>query len=345
MPGCVVFLSCRALQYYQYIMKLSHFSVSVLGTKRVLPTQGHWCWIRLQVIMGSFGGHALPGTFFVVFAIWYVIQSFRRYFNSKQRNARFTSTIAFPCDCLCGSLKEMPVEAFCKILFVVVGFVGEIVTGYSDSHFVSATNSQHATMFFFFGISGVVDILVFYRAPLPPDIDYVSVILAFLVECLLFRFHLHGRTELDVLLHTFLIYTIVASAVAIAMEMKYRHNVLGPLARAYFVLLQGTWFWQLAFILYNPVPGATPWKHDDHHELMMATLFFVWHAAVNFILILLIGAAIACCYRRQSGGLQEEGVSMKRLIHRGANGQTLVTLNDDSDLDSDIEFQKPVSRN
>ncbi|KAL8614550.1 hypothetical protein ACOMHN_049850 [Nucella lapillus] len=295
--------------------------------------------------MGSFGGHALPGAFFIAFALWYAIQSFRRYFNSRQRNARFTSTMAFPCDCLCARLKDLPVEAFCKILLVSVGFVGEIVTGFSDKHFVSAGNSQHATMFFFFGITGVVDILVFYRAPLPPDIEYVSVLLAFLAEWLLFKFHLHDRTELDVLLHTFLIYIVIASIAAVAMEMKFRHSLLGPLSRAYFLLTQGTWFWQVGFILYNPFPGATPWKGHDHDEFMMATLYFVWHCAVNFILVLMIGAAIACCYRRRAGGESEEGVSMKRLIHRGANGQTLVALNDDSDLDSDIEFQKPVSRN
>lgn len=294
--------------------------------------------------MGSFSGHALPGTFFVAFAIWYIVQSYRRYFICRLRNSRFTSTVAYPCDCVCGRLKELPLEAFIKIFFVIVGFSGEIITGFSKGHFVSLGNSQHATMFFFFGITGVVDVLVFYRAPLPPDIDYVSNILAFMVEWLLFKFHLHGRTQLDVLLHTLLIYAVIANTIAVAMEMRYRHSLLGPLGRSYFLLVQGTWFWQVGFILYNPVPGATAWKGDDHEELMIATLFFVWHCAVNFILILLIGAAIACCYRRHVGDLQEDGISMKRLIHTGANGQTLVALNDDSDLDSDVEFQKPLPR-
>ena len=295
--------------------------------------------------MGNFEGHALPGTFFIVFSVWYIVQSFRRYFSSQQRNVRFTSTVAFPCDCLCGRLKNMPVEAFLKVLCVAVGFTGEVITGYSDEHFVSLINSQHATMYFFFGFSGVVDILVFYRAPLPPDTDYVSSMLAFLAEGLLFRFHLHGRSELDVMLHMLLFYTIVANFVAVAMEMRYRHSLLGPLGRSYFLLTQGTWFWQMGFILYNPVPGATPWKQDDPDELMIATLFFAWHCAVNFIFILLIGVAVACCCRQRSGYTQEEGMSMKRLIHTGANGQTLVSLNDDSDLDSEVEFQKPPRRN
>ncbi|KAK7107907.1 transmembrane protein 45B-like [Littorina saxatilis] len=295
--------------------------------------------------MGTFEGHVLPGLFFITFAFWYVIQSFRRFFNSRLRNARFTSTVAFPCDCLCSRLKDLPVEAFVKILFAGIGFSAEVITGYREQHFVILGNVQHATMFFFFGISGIIDILVFYRAPLPPDIDYVSALMAFMVEGLLFKFHLHGRTELDVLLHTFLIYTIVANTVAMALEMKYRHSLLGPLSRSYFLLLQGTWFWHVGFILHNPIPNATPWKEDDHDELLMACLFFVWHCAVNFILILMLGAVIACCYRRRAGYAADDSVSMKRLIHTGANGQTLVALNDDSDLDSDIEFQRPLSRN
>jgi hypothetical protein len=38
--------------------------------------------------------------------------------------------------------------------------------------------------------------------------------------------------------------------------MKYRHNILAALSRTYFFLVQGTWFWQVGFILYNPNPYA-----------------------------------------------------------------------------------------
>lgn len=293
--------------------------------------------------MVTFLGYAVPGSLFILFGLWCVFQSFRRFFNCRQRNTRFTSSVVFPCDCLCGRLKDLPVEGGLKILAVLIGIAGELGTAVNKPHVVLLNNSQHASVFFFFGISGVVDILVHYHAPLPPDIDYATVVLAFMVEALLFYFNLHDRTELDMMLHTLLVYTVLANAAAVAMEMKYRNSLLGPLARAYVLLIQGTWFWHIGFIMNNPFPGVVSWKEDGNAELVVASLFYVWHCAVDFIIILMIGASIACCYRRQANYSQDEGVGMKRLIHTGANGQTLVALNDDSDLDSDIEFQKPLS--
>jgi len=60
-----------------------------------------------------------------------------------------------------------------------------------------------------------------------------------------FRFHLHGRTQLDVLIHTLLLYVVYANVLVIVLEIRYRHSVIVALARAYTVLLQGTWFWQV----------------------------------------------------------------------------------------------------
>lgn len=294
--------------------------------------------------MESFGGHALSGSFFILFALWYAVQTFRRYFICRQRNAHFTSTAAFSCDFLCEHLKELPVEALLKIIFVVIGFIGEAFIGFGNGYFTSLSNLQDATMLFFFGMTGVVDLLVFYHAPLPPNTDYVSNIIFLSAEWLLFHFSVHGHKQLDTLVHTLLIYSISASIAAVAMEMHYRHSVLGPLGRSYFFLLQGTWFWHMSFILYNPSPSATPWNGDSDDELMTASLFFIWHCAINFIILLLIGSTIACWYQRQGVNMQEDGVSMKRLIHTSANGQTVVTLND-SDVESDLEFYKPLSSN
>ncbi|XP_067675443.1 transmembrane protein 45B-like [Haliotis asinina] len=293
--------------------------------------------------MGNFGGHALPGSFFIIFAMWYLVRLYQLYYSSKQRNTRFTSRVMMSCPCLPSRLKVLPIEAFVKIFLISVGFSLEIYTGMRHGKFVAVGNGQHATMFFFFGFTGIVDILHYYRAPIPPNTEYISYFIAFMVEGLLFKFHLHGRSELDVLLHTFLVYVIFAGAVSVLVEMRFRHHILASVMRSYLMLLQGTWFWQVAFILFNPIEGATPWKQDDHEHMMIATLYFTWHCGVNFVIVLLIGAVIACCYGHTKVDHHDgDEMSMKRLIHTGANGQTFVSLNDESD--SDVEFQKPVAK-
>lgn len=294
--------------------------------------------------MGNFGGHALPGSFFIVFALWWAVQMFHRYYTAKKRNAKFTSTAIFKCSCLCGKFKDLPVEAYLKIIFVSVGFFLEIYTGFSKEwRFVNLGNGQHATMFFFFGFTGVIDILTYYKCPLPPDMDYISIAMAVTCELVLFKFHLHGRTDLDVLLHTLLIYVIGASVVAVLLEMKYRNSLPCALSRSYITLLHGSWFWQVGWILYPPFNSSYHWEEDNHDQMMIATMIFAWHAAICMLVILGIGGIVAAFHRKFGTYLEDDGIAMKRLIHMSSNGDTVVRLNDD-DSESDIEFEKP-SRN
>jgi len=55
------------------------------------------------------------------------------------------------------------------------------------------------TMFFFFGLNGVVDLTLHWRWPVPPKLDYVTAALGFGVEGFLFYHHLHGRPHMDVM--------------------------------------------------------------------------------------------------------------------------------------------------
>ncbi|KAH3736599.1 hypothetical protein DPMN_043170 [Dreissena polymorpha] len=129
-------------------------------------------------------------------------------------------------------------------------------------------------MFSFFGVNAITDMLVYFKWPIPPNMEYASVILALMCEYLLFMFHLHGRTDLDVLLHTLLLHAIAACMVAFALELKYPDSILCALRRAYFILLQGTWFWLIGWILYPPFEGSYRWDKDDHKQMMIATMIF-----------------------------------------------------------------------
>ena len=42
-------------------------------------------------------------------------------------------------------------------------------------------------------------------------------------------------------------------------------------------MLQGTWFIQIGFLLYNPIPGSIPWNGDEPESVMKVTLIFAWH--------------------------------------------------------------------
>ena len=97
--------------------------------------------------------------------------------------------------------------------------------------------------------------------PVLGQLSYMSFALASLVEGLLFSFHLMGRDMIDTSLHTLLVYTCYACALITLLELHFRYQVLPSLARRFCTLLQGSWFIQTGFILYNPFK-STPWNSE-----------------------------------------------------------------------------------
>ena len=58
---------------------------------------------------------------------------------------------------------------------------------------------QHMTMFAFFLFHCFFELAYYYEVEaIPPYLDYLTVALAFLVEGILFLWHLHGRSMMDV---------------------------------------------------------------------------------------------------------------------------------------------------
>lgn len=244
-----------------------------------------------------------------------------------------------------------------KIFFTTIGFAGEIITAFQNGRFTHLGNGQHATMFFFFGMSGLVDILVHFRFPLPKDVEYIIGTLAFAVEDVLFMFHLHGRTPMDVLIHTLLVYVIHSNVLVGLLEIKYRNNLLVTLARSYVVFLQGTWFWQAGFILYNPIREAEKWDEESHEQMMVVTMIFTWHMAAVFIVMLCTGLVVNIAdrysndrsYSRVGGGETGNSNGDRKYdniplisAETEKSRDKIALLNDESDSGSDdIAFDRP----
>ena len=254
------------------------------------------------------------------------------YFESRRKNRQYKATAIFPCRCCCGRLKNGPTEAYVKILFVVLGTCVEGGAGIDDwikDNDDYQNNLQHTTMILMFGLNAVMDILLHYNFPVPPNSDYITMALAVASEGLLFKFHLHGRTDLDVLVHTLLVYTLLVSTITVLVEMKFRHSIMAALSRAYFTLVQGTWFWQTGWILYPPFPWSFVWDEENHGQIMVATTIFIWHLAINFMIIIGIGFIVAFVQRRFYPGRPGNSVAMKRLLNQDSDGEEGVKLMED----------------
>lgn len=295
--------------------------------------------------MGSFAGHLIPGVFFVSFALWWTVHIWLRYWKARLRSdiKSYKNSATYTCGSCCCQNRSLPIEGFLKITFTVIGIIAEIATGFNGyGYFANIGNAQHISMYSMFLISGVIDILLYFGISLPKNLDYYWASVAFMGEGILFKFHLHERSELDVQIHTLLIYVIFSCAVVVLLELYWQDSFLAGFSRAFLVMLQGTWFIQLGFILYNPIPGGSPWT-SDHHSLTISTVVFTWHAMGIFIIMLTIGGIIKCftttgvktSYKGRTG----DRLAMQRLLQDETdtpNGHTILNM---QDYESETEFQ------
>ncbi|KAL8173732.1 UNVERIFIED_CONTAM: hypothetical protein K2H54_020758 [Gekko kuhli] len=247
--------------------------------------------------MANFKGHALPGSFFFLFGYWWSVKYPMRYHSRRLNknghgNSRFSHLDA--------------IEGAVKIVCAVIGILAEqFVPDGPHMHlydgqnrdWVKLTNWQHSTMYLFFGISGVVDVFTYSSAKVPIGLDRLMLSVAVFVEGFLFYFHIMHRPPLDQHVHALLLVITFGGAAILLLEVFLRDNIILELFCSSLALLQGTWFYQIGFVLYPPWGGPS-WDVDDHNNVMFITMCFCWHYAL-VILIVAVNYTLVCCFTQK----------------------------------------------
>uniref|UniRef100_T1JB63 CIP2A N-terminal domain-containing protein n=1 Tax=Strigamia maritima TaxID=126957 RepID=T1JB63_STRMM len=285
--------------------------------------------ISLQLNMGTFAGHVVPGSCFIIISIWWTFSIYRKHYKCICNNRKFFSSTWF-------SLNEnsnFPTESLVKLCLVVLGISGETYTAFDrNGVFLHLENGQHISMFLFFGLQSIVEILQFYRFSfILANSEYLTAILGFIVEGLVFSFHLHGRSNLDLLVHRLLVVAIAGCCFTTTLETFVRDRPIVPLARSFCTLLQGTWFYHIGFILYPPLPHMKVWAEADHSEMMLVVMYFTWHAAADLGITLLIGTLVSFKYRKL--GFKRLNYSGKLSLSRKEKSEFLSLTSNDSEND------------
>ena len=262
--------------------------------------------------MGSLRGHLLPGVMFIVISVWWFIGEIlrkdhrnysgrgRRVYSSRATNRGSKASVQPVWYTVGGGrLSKIPVEPILKVVFAIMGVIAELLISREmalfdeNGEFISKhlDNYAHSLMYGFFGLSGVVDLVIWYPLlQLPPKFDYFVMSLAFWFEGFLFFFHLHGRDELNVRLHTILYIVVFVTAaiflLAVISDQFINHMVF---LKAYLLSLQGSWFFQAGFVLFGP----NPWKNSPSNVEFLG-IVFAFHALTWFVIHLICHIT---CYR------------------------------------------------
>ncbi|XP_004675306.1 PREDICTED: transmembrane protein 45A [Condylura cristata] len=236
--------------------------------------------------MGSFKGHALPGTFFFIMGIWWSTKTILKYACKKYKRTSYLGSKAL--------FQRIEIlEGIVEIVMAVTGMLGEqFITGgphltlydYKEGQWVQLLGWHHFTMYFFFGLLGVANILCFTISALPSSLIKLTLSNALFVEAFIFYNHTHGREMLDIFVHQLLVLVIFLTGIVAFMEFLIRNNVILELLRSTLILLQGNWFWQIGFVLYPP-SGGPAWDPTDHDNIMFLTICFCWHYALSLIIV------------------------------------------------------------
>lgn len=262
--------------------------------------------------MGSLQGHLLPGSMFLIISVWWFIgetlqKRQRDYFNRSRGRFRGSREAVQPVwySCPGARFSSLPVEPIAKVVFMVLGVLAELFVSHAATLYdengelieYHVNNYTHAVMYGFFGLSGLVDLVMWFDLfPLPPKFDYLVGSLAFWFEGFLFCFHLHGRDELNVRLHTFLYILVFVTAAVffLAVISDQFFHLLGFL-RAYLMGLQGSWFFQAGFVLFGP----NPWKNSSSNVEFLGVVF-AFHALTWFVVHLIFHTACYHCYVKKN---------------------------------------------
>lgn len=288
------------------------------------------------ITMGSFAGHILPGSFFIIFGLWWwfhilatIAKAQAKFFKCRHKRGinNFEFATAFvsstwqkvPVPCL----RALPVEPGLKVVAAAVGIIGELSKANwslldKAGRFSSLNNFSHATMFAVFLLGAVMEILRFYSILfLPPATDHVLASLAFFVVGELFYFHIDGRSVLDQNLHI-IIYTLAfLISVVVLLEAWQRTSFILFMARTVLVFLLGTWFIQVGYVLY----GANPWK-DTYSNRAFVAIAFSWHLTGVLLTFLCSLVLLSVCIR------------LKRWSHVGSLAASGSAMNETAELEN-----------
>ncbi|XP_029794595.1 transmembrane epididymal protein 1A-like [Suricata suricatta] len=210
----------------------------------------------------------------------------------------------------------VPVEGMMKIAVALAGIMGELfyppgvnrlmMVDWEDPRrpFVFCTNWYHITMYGFFMLSGVVDIVSqACQAQQNAKVERAAEALAFCVLVLLMACHVENKSPLEVRTHLLFVALTFLISLVLIIEVWVPDQPSLWVLKTWMGLALSNWMLQLGVLMYAPLSGQ-PWRAENPVDLAFLPLFFCWHLALAALVLAAIYGLCSLWHRRFSSQME-----------------------------------------
>ncbi|XP_006884225.1 PREDICTED: transmembrane epididymal protein 1-like [Elephantulus edwardii] len=156
---------------------------------------------------------------------------------------------------------------------------------------------QHVTMYAFFMISGVVDIVS--RSWQMTKLKQAAEALSFYTLMLLMATHLENKSTLEIRVHLLLMLPAFLMALVLTVEIWVPDQPSLWVLRTWLQLIFSNWLLQIAVVIYAP-PTGHPWQSDNPEDMAFLPIFFCWHLALGAGVLAIIYGLCSLWYHHSS---------------------------------------------